>query len=237
MRSTDINPAFDLMHEGKSIRVCRGVLMQFGRDVATPQSTTGLIAGNSSKNWDTTPVGLPDSQMIWSDCYAVLAAWLAAPNTSRIRLGTRLRAMPAHGIAPVTAQLDREHHIKLRRGACSSASATGHTAMRVMGLDPGETQSVCRLSTCRAGASCTGEEVDYTLNGVTQPIKFLHQDLGFFSMSTTRSDLCRRKRNLSHLPAAGAYGDGRISAGGEPYSSVCPTTLRGSSAGAETAGP
>ncbi|MCY4502588.1 MAG: LLM class flavin-dependent oxidoreductase [Alphaproteobacteria bacterium] len=42
----------------------------------------------------------PDSQMIWSDCYAVLA--LAAANTSRIRLGTGV-AIPGTRLAPVTA--------------------------------------------------------------------------------------------------------------------------------------
>jgi alkanesulfonate monooxygenase SsuD/methylene tetrahydromethanopterin reductase-like flavin-dependent oxidoreductase (luciferase family) len=43
---------------------------------------------------------VPDSQMIWSDCYATLA--LAAEHTSRIQLGTGV-AIPRTRIAPVTA--------------------------------------------------------------------------------------------------------------------------------------
>ena len=43
---------------------------------------------------------VPDSQMIWSDCYATLA--LAAANTSRIRIGTGV-AIPGTRIAPTNA--------------------------------------------------------------------------------------------------------------------------------------
>jgi 5,10-methylenetetrahydromethanopterin reductase len=43
---------------------------------------------------------VPDSQMIWSDCYATLA--LAAANTKRIQIGTGV-AIPGTRIAPVTA--------------------------------------------------------------------------------------------------------------------------------------
>ncbi len=39
---------------------------------------------------------IPDSQMIWSDCYATMA--LAAANTSRIRIGT--------GVAPEKRMAD-----------------------------------------------------------------------------------------------------------------------------------
>jgi luciferase-like monooxygenase len=43
---------------------------------------------------------VPNSQMIWSDCYATLA--LAAANTTCIALGTGV-AIPRTRIAPVTA--------------------------------------------------------------------------------------------------------------------------------------
>ena len=43
---------------------------------------------------------VPDSQMIWSDCYATMA--LAAVNTRRIRIGTGV-AIAGTRIAPVTA--------------------------------------------------------------------------------------------------------------------------------------
>ena len=43
---------------------------------------------------------VPDSQMIWSDCYATLA--LVAANTKRIQIGTGV-AITGTRIAPVTA--------------------------------------------------------------------------------------------------------------------------------------
>lgn len=43
---------------------------------------------------------VPDSQMIWSDCYATMA--LAAASTKRIKLGTGV-AIAGTRIAPVTA--------------------------------------------------------------------------------------------------------------------------------------
>ena len=74
----------------------------------------------------------PDSQMIWSDCYATMA--VAAQNTSRIRLGTGV-SIPGTRIAPVTA-----HSIatvnQLAPGRVFLGLGTGHTAMRVMGQKP-----------------------------------------------------------------------------------------------------
>ena len=73
-----------------------------------------------------------DSQMLYSDAYAVLA--LAAANTSRIRLGTGVAVAPVR-LAPVAA-----HSIatvnQLAPGRTFLGIGTGHTAMRVMGQDP-----------------------------------------------------------------------------------------------------
>ena len=75
---------------------------------------------------------VPDSQMIWSDCYAVMA--LAAQATRRIKIGTGV-AIPGTRIAPVTA-----HSIatinQIAPGRVFLGIGTGHTAMRVMGQDP-----------------------------------------------------------------------------------------------------
>jgi alkanesulfonate monooxygenase SsuD/methylene tetrahydromethanopterin reductase-like flavin-dependent oxidoreductase (luciferase family) len=69
----------------------------------------GVILDPHIEKWDLiryaeelgyTRVGVGDSQMIWSDCYAVLT--LAAVNTKRILLGTGV-AIPGTRIAPVTA--------------------------------------------------------------------------------------------------------------------------------------
>ena len=111
----------------------------------------------------------PDSQMIWSDCYATMA--VAAQNTSRIRLGTGV-SIPGTRIAPVTA-----HSIatvnQLAPGRVFLGLGTGHTAMRVMGQKP------MRLKDFReylrvVRALLQGEEVDYTFDGNTRIIQFLH---------------------------------------------------------------
>jgi len=75
---------------------------------------------------------VPDSQMIWSDCYATMA--LAAQGTKRIKIGTGV-AIPGTRIAPVTA-----HSIatinQIAPGRVFLGIGTGHTAMRVMGQHP-----------------------------------------------------------------------------------------------------
>lgn len=120
---------------------------------------------------------IPDSQMIWSDCYAVLA--LAAQHTSRIRLGTGV-AIPGTRIAPVTA-----HSIatinQIAPGRVFLGLGTGHTAMRVMGMEPMRVKPFREyLRVLRA--LLRGDEVEFTMNGVTRTICLLHQDMGFFNL-------------------------------------------------------
>ncbi len=70
--------------------------------------------------------------MIWSDCYATLA--LAAQHPSRIRIGTGV-AIPGTRIAPVTAHSIASLN-RLAPGRVFLGIGTGHTAMRVMGMQP-----------------------------------------------------------------------------------------------------
>jgi 5,10-methylenetetrahydromethanopterin reductase len=105
--------------------------------------------------------------------------------------------------------------------------------MRVMGMDPVKPKAFAEyLRVVRA--LLHGEEVDYTLNGVTQPIRFLHQDMGFFNVEQPVPIYVAANGPLA-LAAAGAYGDGRISAGGEP-NAVFANNLARVQAGAATAG-
>src|SRR5581483_4149955 len=62
----------------------RGATMKFGIMFDTHIDKWELIRYAEELGYDSAWV--PDSQMIWSDCYATLA--LAAFNTRRIRLGT-----------------------------------------------------------------------------------------------------------------------------------------------------
>lgn len=172
---------------------------------------------------------VPDSQMIWSDCYATLA--LAAANTSAIKLGTGV-AIAGTRIAPVTA-----HSIasiqRIAPGRVFLGIGTGHTAMRVMGFDPVPGREFREYLRVVRGL-LHGEEVEYTHRGETRPIRFLHEELGFLELEP-RVPIYVAANGPIALAAAGEFGDGRISAGTE-----APDGMRGSldamRAGAERAG-
>jgi alkanesulfonate monooxygenase SsuD/methylene tetrahydromethanopterin reductase-like flavin-dependent oxidoreductase (luciferase family) len=201
--------------------------MKFGAMVATRISDWQLLKYAEDLGYDHGWV--PDSQMIWSDCYAVLA--LAAANTSRIRLGTGV-AIAGTRIAPVTA-----HSIatinQIAPGRVFLGIGTGHTAMRVMGFDPVKPKAFAEyLRVVRA--LLHGEEVSYRLNNETRDITFLHRDMGFFDLEHPVPIYVAANGPLA-LEAAGAYGDGRISAGGEPPA-VFANNLARARKGAEKSG-
>jgi alkanesulfonate monooxygenase SsuD/methylene tetrahydromethanopterin reductase-like flavin-dependent oxidoreductase (luciferase family) len=108
-----------------------------------------------------------DSPLLRSNPWAVLA--LAAQQTQRIRLGTgleigalRLAPVAANGIATIN---------RLAPGRTFLGVGTGNTAMRTMGQRPmriAEFREHIRV----VRALLDGQEVDYTLNGVTHPIRF-----------------------------------------------------------------
>src|SRR5215470_4931683 len=85
-----------------------------------------------AENLGFTHCWVTDSQMIRSNCWAVLA--LAARDTRRMRLGTgvnvpglRLAPVAANGIATIN---------RLAPGRCFISFGTGHTAMRTLGHKP-----------------------------------------------------------------------------------------------------
>ena len=131
--------------------------MKFGAMVATRIDDWRLLVEAEQLGFDRGWV--PDSQMIWSDCYAVLA--LAAANTSRMRLGTGV-AIAGTRIAPVTA-----HSIatinQIAPGRVFLGIGTGHTAMRVrkfprvLSSSSPAASGRARPSAARAGApTCRG---------------------------------------------------------------------------------
>jgi hypothetical protein len=157
---------------------------------------------------------VPDSQMIWSDCYAVLA--LAAWHTSTIELGTGV-AIPGTRIAPVTASSIASIN-RIAPGRTFLGIGAGHTAMRVMGMDPmppTEFREYLRV----VRALLDGEEVEYTYRGKTRAIRYLHEELGFFDFHH-RIPMYVAADGPKAVAAAGAYGDGRISASNEPLETL-----------------
>src|SRR5262245_15343216 len=130
-----------------------------------------------AENLGFTHCWVTDSQMIRSNCWAVLA--LAARDTRRMRLGTgvnvpglRLAPVAANGIATIN---------RLAPGRCFISFRTGHTAMRTLGHKP------MRLAPFReyvevVRALLAGKEVDYTLDGETHPIRFQMREHRFIDL-------------------------------------------------------
>ncbi len=110
---------------------------------------------------------ITDSPLLRSNPWAVMA--LAAQQTQKIKLGTGLE-VGALRLAPVTANGIATIN-RLAPGRTFLGVGTGNTAMRTMGQPPmrvAEFREHIRV----LRALLNGEEVDYTLNGVTHPIKF-----------------------------------------------------------------
>jgi len=153
--------------------------MEFGVFVATKIDDWQLIQYAEQLGYDR--AWIPDSQMIWSDCYATLA--LAAHNTARIKLGTGV-AIPGTRIAPVTAHSIASIN-RIAPGRVFLGIGTGHTAMRCMGMNPMKIRDFREyLRVVRS--LLRGEEVEYTLHGVTRAIRFFHLT-SVSSTSNTRS--------------------------------------------------
>lgn len=181
--------------------------MKFGAMIAPKIDDWQVLCDAEAMGYDHGWV--PDSQMIWSDCYAVLA--LAAANTSRMRLGTGVAIAPTR-LAPVTA-----HSIasvaRLAPGRVFLGIGSGHTAMRVMGMDPMPGKRFREYLRVVRGL-LDGDEVEFSHEGVTREIRFLHQDLGFVELGE-RIPMYVAANGPIALAAAGEFGDGRISAGNE----------------------
>jgi alkanesulfonate monooxygenase SsuD/methylene tetrahydromethanopterin reductase-like flavin-dependent oxidoreductase (luciferase family) len=201
--------------------------MKFGAMVATHINDWQLLKLAEDLGYD--HAWVPDSQMIWSDCYAVLA--LAAANTSRIKLGTGVSIAPTR-IAPVTA-----HSIAsiaaLAPGRVFLGLGTGHTAMRVMGMKPMKPKAFREYLRVVRGL-LHGEEVSYTLGDETRDVRFLHLDRKFIDISEP-IPIWVAANGPGALRAAGAYGDGRISALNEPPE-LARASFAAMSGGAEEVG-
>ena len=176
--------------------------MKFGVTVVPRVSDWQLFVDLETMGYDC--AWAADSQMLYSDAYATLA--LAAANTSRIRLGTgvsvagvRLAPVTAHSIASIN---------QLAPGRVFLGIGTGHTAMRVMGMDPVKAGAFRDYLRVLRGL-LHGEEVDYELLGERSDIRFLHPERGFIDVARPVPIYVAADGPLA-LKSAGAYGDGRV---------------------------
>ncbi len=193
--------------------------MEFGVCVDTHIDKWDLIRYAEELGYDRAWV--PDSQMIWSDCYATMA--LAAQATKRIKIGTGV-SIPGTRIAPVTA-----HSIatinQIAPGRVFLGIGTGHTAMRVMGQHPmplKEFREYLRV----VRALLHGEAVEYTFGGVTREITFLHRDRHYINLDTP-IPIHVAANGPKACEAVGMYGDGWITAGAEDIRKKLPLVESG----------
>ena len=106
--------------------------MQFGIIFPTKIDDWQVIADAKAMGYHR--AWAPDSQMIWSDCYATLA--LAAVNTTRIQLGTGV-SFPRTRIAPVTAHsIASVHRLAPARATSGRACAVARDGRYVARAAP-----------------------------------------------------------------------------------------------------
>ena len=145
-----------------------------------------------------------DSQMLFSDCYAVLA--LAARQTTRLRLGPGTaicgtRIPPVHAAAMMTLN-------RLAPGRVFLGIGTGNTAMRSMAQRPmriAEFDDYLRV----LAALLRGETVDYSFHGVTRPIRMLLEANQAGSLQP-KIPLYVSGFGPRAMALAGAHGDGLV---------------------------
>lgn len=176
--------------------------MKFGICVMANIDEIGFFSHAEALGYDS--VWVTDSQMLFSDCYAVLA--LAARETSRIRLGPGT-AICGTRIPPVQvaamATLNR-----LAPGRVLLGIGTGNTAMRTMGQRPMKIADFAEYLRVLA-ALLKGEVVDYNYNGVSRPVKMLMHETKYMNLEP-KIPLYVSGFGPRAMGLAGEYGDGLV---------------------------
>ncbi len=201
--------------------------MQFGICVMANIDEIGFFTHAESLGYDA--VWVTDSQMLFSDCYAVLA--LAAQHTTRLRLGPGT-AICGTRIPPVQvaamATLNR-----LAPGRLHLGVGTGNTALRTMGQKPMRIRAYAEYLRVLS-ALLRGETVDYTYHGVSRPIKMLMHEDKYMNLEP-KIPLYVSGFGPRAMGLAGAYGDGLVFAI-PPRGVAVPEALAHARQGAAQAG-
>ncbi|MDG2113501.1 MAG: LLM class flavin-dependent oxidoreductase [Actinomycetota bacterium] len=176
--------------------------MDFGMCVTTKLSDVDECIEFERLGFDA--IWVPDSQMIWGDCYAYLA--LAAERTENIRLGTgvsvagtRIPPVTAHSNASITPSAP---------GRTFLGMGAGNSAHRFLDHKPlpikkyGEELRVIR-------ELLDGNEVEYTFRGKTAPTRLLMADLGYINLDE-RIPIMVSGFGPKSQALAGMYGDGLV---------------------------
>jgi alkanesulfonate monooxygenase SsuD/methylene tetrahydromethanopterin reductase-like flavin-dependent oxidoreductase (luciferase family) len=176
--------------------------MRFGFCVMANVDEIGFFNHAETLGYDS--VWVTDSQMLFSDCYAVLA--LAARQTSRLRLGPGVaicgtRIPPVHVAAMATLN-------RLAPGRVHLGIGTGNTAMRTMGQRPMRLADYDEYLRVLA-ALLRGEVTDYTFGGVTRPVKMLMHEREYMNLEP-RIPLYVSGFGPRAMELAGKHGDGLV---------------------------
>ncbi len=199
--------------------------MQFGL-LTTKIDEIGLITRAENLGYDF--CWISDSPLIRSNPWAVMA--LAAHQTQTIRLGTGL-AIPGLRLAPVAANGIATIN-RLAPGRTFLGVGAGNTAMRTMGQKPATIKAFAEYIRV-VRALIRGEEADYTLDGITHPIRMQNLELRYVDVE---HDIPIHVGGFGPRAQAlaGELGDGLIS--GIPRGGSIPQALANAKKGADKAG-
>ena len=169
-----------------------------------------------------------DSPLIRSNPWSVLT--MIAQQTQRLRMGTGV-AVPGLRLVPVAANGIATIN-EIAPGRCFIGVGTGNTAMRMMGQPPARVAAYADyIRGLRALLS--GEEVEFTMDGKTFPIRFQHAERGYVNI-TDPIPIHVGGFGPRAQALAGEFGDALIT--GIPRGGTIPQALANVRRGAERAG-
>jgi 5,10-methylenetetrahydromethanopterin reductase len=154
----------------------------------------------------------PDSQLIWSDCYAAMA--LAAEKTSRIKLGT-LVSIPSNRIAPVTASAVATIN-KLAPGRVVLSIGTGYTGRNTMGL-PSYPVAAFREYAQQVRGLLDGEDVLFREGERERWIRLIHAAHADFINLEDPIPIFLAANGPKAMAVVGELGEGWVVSGGGPW--------------------
>src|SRR5215510_12666924 len=176
--------------------------MRFGFCVMSNVDEIGFF--NHAESLGFHSVWVADSQMLFSDCYVVLA--LAARQTTRIRLGPGT-AICGTRIPPVQVAAMATLN-KLAPGRVHLGIGTGNTAMRTMGQRPMRVADYDEYLRVLA-ALLRGETVDYRYHDRVRPIRMLTDNKKYLGLEP-KIPLYVSGFGPRAMELAGKHGDGLV---------------------------
>ena len=176
--------------------------MKFGFCIMADIDEIGFFSFIENLGYDSAWVA--DSQMMYSDVYAVCT--LAAQTTKRLRIGPGTaicgtRIPPVHVAAMATLN-------RMAPGRVFLGIGTGNTAMRTMGQKPMKIAAFADYLRVVTGL-LDGKVVDYAFEGRSRPVKMLRHDTRFINLQP-KIPVYVSGFGPRAMALAGEYGDGLV---------------------------